>query len=59
MEIRQGDSMGQPAIQNLDVIRQLIKQVRNDRPVVDTQRIRMFNGMGIGTNQVQQKKGDR
>lgn len=51
--------MGQPAIQNLDFIRKLIKEVRDEKPYVDTQRIRMFNGMGIGTNQVQQQKGDR
>lgn len=51
--------MNQPAIQNLDYLRRLIKEVRQDRPAVDMQRIRMFNGLGIGTNQVQQKKGDR
>lgn len=48
--------MDQPAIQNLDFIRQLISEV-NSIPADDMMRLRMLYGSGLGTDAVSQ--GDK
>lgn len=45
----------QAAIQNLDFLRQLIAETRADVPSQDMQRLRMFSGMGVGTDAVTQE----
>ena len=40
----------QGAIQNLDYLRQLIAETRGDQPIDDLERLRMFYGMGVGTD---------
>lgn len=40
--------MGESAIQNLEFLRQLIAEVRGDRPLMDMLRLRMLqNGSGM------------
>lgn len=46
--------MDQPAIQNLDFIRQLIAEV-NSLPADDMARLRMLYGTGMGTDAVSQE----
>jgi hypothetical protein len=48
----------QPAIQNLDYLRQLIAQARKDYPFLDMVKLRMPQGTA-GTGQVETKQGDR
>lgn len=43
--------MDQPAIQNLDFIRQLISEI-NSMPADDMARLRMLYGTGLGTDSV-------
>jgi hypothetical protein len=43
----------QAAIQNLDYIRQLIAETRAQDPADDMERLRMFYGMGVGTDSVE------
>lgn len=45
----------QAAIQNLDFLRQLIAETRGDVPAADMERLRMFTGMGVGTDSVTQE----
>jgi len=45
----------QAAIQNLDFLRQLIAETRAATPADDMQRLRMFTGMGVGTDSVTQE----
>ena len=40
----------QSSIQNLDYLRQLIAETRGIQPFVDLERLRMFSGMGVGTD---------
>lgn len=46
--------MDQPAIQNLDFIRQLIAEV-NSMPADDMARLRMLYGTGMGTDAVSEE----
>lgn len=46
----------QPAIQNLDYIRQLIRDTR--LPMDDVMRLRMIQGTGMGLDAMTTKKGD-
>lgn len=45
----------QAAIQNLDFLRRLIAETRAEVPADDMQRLRMFTGMGVGTDSVTQE----
>ena len=45
----------QAAIQNLDFLRRLIAETRGDVPADDMERLRMFTGMGVGTDAVTQE----
>lgn len=47
--------MDQPAIQNLDYLRELIALVRAAGEMQDMERLRMFTGMGVGTDAVTQE----
>lgn len=49
----------QPAIQNLDYLRQLIAETRAAIPQEDAERLRMLHGYGVGTDQMTQKNGER
>ena len=40
----------QSSIQNLDYLRQLIAETRGIQPFNDLERLRMFSGMGVGTD---------
>jgi hypothetical protein len=51
--------MDQPAIQNLDYLRQLIAATRATDPQADADRLRMLSGYGVGTDQMMQKNGER
>lgn len=44
--------MSEPAIQNLDFLRQLIAESRQDAPQADMQRLRMLQGSGMGVDSV-------
>jgi hypothetical protein len=46
------------AIQNLDFLRRLIDEVRQEVPVMDAVRLRMLQSP-MGTGQVEAKQGDR
>lgn len=48
----------QPAIQNLDYLRQLIMEVRSMQPE-DDERLRMLTGYGMGTDALTTGQGDR
>jgi len=50
--------MDDPAIQNLDFLRQLISEIR-DLPQDDADRLRMYYGTGTGTNGLTTQQGDR
>lgn len=45
--------MSEPAIQNLDFLRQLIAEARQDIPYKDMERLRMISGTGMGTGLVE------
>jgi len=47
-----------PAIQNLDFLRQLIAEIR-DLPQDDADRLRMLYGTGAGTDGLTTQQGDR
>lgn len=47
-----------PAIQNLDFLRQLIAEIR-DLPQEDAARLRMVYGTGTGTDGLTTQQGDR
>jgi len=47
--------MDQSAIQNLDYLRELIALVRATSEMQDMERLRMFSGMGVGTDAVTQE----
>ena len=47
--------MDQPAIQNLDYLRELIAMVRAASEMDDMDRLRMIYGMGVGTDSVTQE----
>lgn len=49
--------MNQPAIQNLDFIRQLIRETR-ELPQADMAKLRMIQGTQTGTNNLSTKRGD-
>jgi len=49
----------EPAIQNLDFLRQLIAEVRKAELSKDAERLRMFQGYGVGTDAVTVERGDR
>lgn len=50
--------MDQPAIQNLDFIRQLIAEI-NSMPADDMARLRMLYGTGMGTDGLSTQQEDR
>lgn len=45
--------MSEAAIQNLDYLRQLIAETRQDVPYEDMERLRMIYGTGKGTDSVE------
>ena len=49
--------MGQPAIQNLDFLRQLIRETR-EMPQADMERLRMIHGTNTGTDRLTTERGD-
>lgn len=49
--------MGQPAIQNLDFLRQLIRETR-EMPQADMAKLRMIQGTNTGTDNLTTKRGD-
>lgn len=49
--------MDDPAIQNLDYLRQLIAELR-DSEYADMARLRMLQGSGMGTDAMTTKRGD-
>jgi hypothetical protein len=51
--------MESPAIQNLDYLRQLILDARQAESQRDAERLRMFQGYGVGTDALTVKQGDR
>lgn len=50
--------MSEAAIQNLDFLRQLIAEARQDVPQEDMEILRMLQGYGVGTDQMTQKNGE-
>jgi hypothetical protein len=49
----------QPAIQNLEFLRQLIAETRGDVPSADMAKLRMYQGNGMGTDNLSVQQGDR
>lgn len=49
--------MNQPAIQNLDFLRQLIRETR-ELPQADMAKLRMIQGTNTGTDNLTTKRGD-
>lgn len=49
--------MNQPAIQNLDFLRQLIRETR-ELPQADMAKLRMIQGTNTGTDSLTVKRGD-
>jgi hypothetical protein len=49
----------QPAIQNLDYLRQLIQDAREQAPMADMESLRMLQGYGMGTDAMTNKQGER
>lgn len=47
------------AIPNLDFIRQLIADARQDVPAMDVEALRMLQGTGMGTDSITAQQGDR
>lgn len=50
--------MSDPAIQNLDFLRQLIAETRGQPEYADVDSLRMLQGTGMGTDNLTTKKGD-
>jgi|GEM_PF-1094323 len=50
--------MSDPAIQNLDFLRQLIAETRGQPEYADMANLRMLQGTGMGTDGLTTKKGD-
>jgi len=46
------------AIQNLDFLRQLIAEARQEIPQADAERLRMLYGTGLGTGAISVKQED-
>lgn len=44
--------MNDPAIQNLEYLRQLIAEVRGENPYLDMLRLRMLQDTGMGVDQI-------
>lgn len=44
--------MNNPAIQNLDYLRQLIAEVRGENPYLDMLKLRMMQDTGMGVDQI-------
>jgi hypothetical protein len=51
--------MEQAAIQNLDFLRQLIAEARQDPQFMDMLRLRMLQGTGMGTDALPTQQEDR
>jgi len=51
--------MDRPAQSNMNYIRQLIRQVRQDRPGRDQLQVRMLQGFRVGTDRMTNKQGER
>jgi hypothetical protein len=50
--------MNDPAIQNLDFLRQLIAETRGQPEYADMARLRMLQGSGMGTDGLSAQQGD-
>jgi hypothetical protein len=50
--------MNDPAIQNLDFLRQLIAETRGQPEYADMARLRMLQGTGMGTDALTTQQGD-
>jgi len=50
--------MNDPAIQNLDFLRQLIAETRGQPEYADMATLRMLHGTGMGTDSVNADMGD-
>lgn len=48
----------QPAIQNLDFLRQLIAETRGQDNYADMAKLRMLQGTGMGTDSMTTNRGD-
>ncbi len=48
----------QPAIQNLDFLRQLIAETRGQGNYADMEKLRMLQGTGMGTDGLSTQRGD-
>lgn len=46
--------MADPALQNLDYLRQLIAETRAENPYIDMERLRMLQGTGMGTDRAEE-----
>lgn len=51
--------MSDPALQNLDFLRQLIAETRQENPYADMAKLRMLQGSGMGTDNLTADQGDR
>ena len=51
--------MNDPAIQNLDFLRQLIAETRGQDNYADMATLRMLQGSGMGTDALTTETGDR
>ena len=51
--------MSDPALQNLDFLRQLIAETRQENPYADMAKLRMLQGSGMGTDSLTADQGDR
>ena len=49
----------QPAVQNLDYLRQLIQEAREQAPMADMAKLRMLQGYGVGTDSMTTQQEDR
>lgn len=49
----------QPAIQNLDFLRQLIAETRGQDNYADMAKLRMLQGSGMGTDSLTSKQADQ
>lgn len=49
----------QPAVQNLDYLRQLIQEAREQAPMADMAKLRMLQGYGMGTDALTVPQEDR
>lgn len=48
--------MSDPALQNMEFLRRLISEARQENPYVDMAKLRMVQGSGMGTDTV--KRGE-